>query len=143
MNKDLTELKEQYERLGEEIKALESCDYALDKLPAGTLVHYWDDPTDPKRTQLLTGHSPAKPDRTFKVGNCHWKHIEPAEHPWIGYKPNLNNSNTPPVSPDQLVQVCLREGEISETLPADRFRWNWDLGYDDIVAYRIIIEEVA
>jgi hypothetical protein len=142
MNKDLTDLKEQYERLGKEIKNLESLDYAFDKLPPGTLVRYWDGDKKKPGVRLLEEHAPGS-EEPFKVGFNWWEHIEPAEHPWIGYKPGASNSDTPPVSPDQLVQVCLRSGGISTVLPADWFRWSWNTEYDDIVAYKIIIEEVA
>jgi hypothetical protein len=91
MDKNLTELKEQYERLGKEIEALEDLDYTLDKLPAGTLVHV------PNRRNLM-----------FKVGSNWWKRVEPTEQPLVSHKPNTNDGDAPPISPDQLVLVYTR-----------------------------------
>jgi hypothetical protein len=140
MNRDLDSLKEQYEKLGKEIKNLEAQpnEYALDKLPVGTLVCYWDIAFNPKRIQILEGRAPNE-RYPYKLDSSPWRHIKPAPHPWIGYKPGTEDDNTlPPIHKGQLVQIYTRGGSTSKPLPAGRFGWSW-LGLDgDIVAYRVV-----
>jgi hypothetical protein len=140
MNKNLDNLKEQYEKLGKEIKALESVsnEYALDKLPSGTLVNYWDFTFDPKCVQLLEGVN-NNLKYSYKVGQSWWKYIKPASHPWIGYKPGTDSR--PPIHKEQLIQIHTRGGDTSEPLPAGRFDWGWLDSRGDIVAYRVVTTE--
>jgi hypothetical protein len=114
-------------------------EYALESLPAGTLVHCWDDTQNEAVNSLLTGHDP---NTTFPyLTNCtFWKHIEPLGHPWIAFKPNRNNDGLPPVNPNQKVQTFERGLRMLEADAACNMRWRWDEEESDkdTVAYRIV-----
>jgi hypothetical protein len=118
-------------------------EYALESLPPGTIVRFWDDPAsdDPedfKQYGVVQECCPENEDYPFFAGPCNWKHIAPLSHPWIAFKPNASTKGTPPVHPDQHVEVWLREGHMLTRKAASVCNWMWNNGGTDVIAYRIV-----
>jgi hypothetical protein len=111
-------------------------EYALESLPKGTLVWYWDYNRQEAPVSLSEGVS-SNEDHPFLAGPCNWKHIKPHGHPWIAFKPNEQNDRAPPVHSEQMVEVAFRRISTHGRGKAGSYSWTWSDHAADIVAYRI------
>jgi hypothetical protein len=140
MNRDLTSLKKQYDALGKEIEALENQSDQADKpcYKPGVLVYYSNGEIT-ERTKGI-GVFRRHHERKHVVNNdLAWKHIAPAPMPWLVWE----GGNNPPVHPDQMVEVWVRERDTPNHDPRPAKEWNWrhDITINperQIVAYRVV-----